>query len=335
MRSRWMWLCFCGLVAAGCGRETQGGLCADAAAHAQACFPDQTIDPGAPCDEAAARTVLALSCEELAAGVDKADNPLCTPWTWWLCGSGSSGRRVEVAVEACLGEYCQGVTGLSCARVKLEDSSGHKVAEAYSNENGRVTFDGLERGTYVVKVLTREGDVATMETSEYSHATGPASQEAKLESGDDEVWAYINLVAGSDRAVQACSGLEVAFTAVGPNDEVLDREQAERNWIIKLTKSTTPDQVIDYNRPMYFYDENGGQNRSVFRYLRVGTFALTFVRVELPSSLELRNVTFDEYERYVRLYGTGDTVKKSVTVHEADLPDDISLDVRITDPLAP
>jgi hypothetical protein len=198
-----------------------------------------------------------------------------------------------------------------------------------------VTFDGLEPGTYVVKVLTREGTVATMEVSEYTHATGPASQEAKLGSGDSEVWAHINLVKGADLGVRACSDLRLSFTAVGPDDEVLDRHEAERTWLIKLAGAATPDQVIDWSRPMYFYNEDGGENASMFRHLPVGEFTLTFVRVELPSFVELRNVTFEAYERMARLHGTGHTVTESVTVHQADLPDEIALDVRIADPLAP
>jgi hypothetical protein len=316
------------VVLGGCAATDE--TCEDAAAKIATCFPQHaTIAP--VCDPATASEIAESSCEELAARDGKADSWTCT-WMPWMCtgGSGggtSSGKRIEVAVDQCGGDFagiCPYLTSASCGLVTLHGSSGAEVSRGFSSGGGRFTFDGIPAGTYLVKVHQRNGSLAKMQADELSSAVTAASIKVTVATGDTP-WARFNLVPGSAAAITQCANLDGGLTVKDGAGHVVDRHAVEWEWLVELEVEGV---VVERSRPLYI---DPGKNVIGFRLVRPGTHTVRFVRMQIPEYKRRPN---PDYAQLRQLYTADvDPIEATVTVTNAQRGQVVSISKTIVDPL--
>lgn len=267
---------------------TDDDACSDASAKIAACFPERaTIAP--VCDPATADEIAASSCEDLAARDTKADSWTCI-WMPWLCTSGgggsTAGKKIEVAVEECGGDFagtCPYVTSASCGLVTLHDAGGSEVSRGFSSGGGRFTFEGVPAGQYSVKVHERSGNLAKMMVSPLSSQTTSANVKVTVGSGDAP-WARFELVSGSADKITQCAELDGGLTVEDSAGGVVDRRAVEWEWLVELEVAGV---VVERSRPLFIHHEatasGEDENAIGFRLVRPGMHTVRFVRMDIPD----------------------------------------------------
>ncbi len=329
--------------AAAAGAANADAACEAAIAHVQGCFPDRQVEAPAQCNAEAAAALSGQSCDDLAAG--KADSGWGCLWAPWLCvaggGSSTGGSSanadgvLEVAVDQCGTDItntgCAYVTSVSCALVVVEKGS-KEVARAYTSGGGRVTFEGLEKGEYTVKVLARDGGVAKADFGDYTENLQPAEQPIALDGGETP-WARFNLAPGEGDEVQACVRYDGKLTVKDDAGDVVDRHETEWSWVVAFDRG---DEVFEYTRPLFMHNEatSSGKDENVFAFFEVfpGEHTVRFIRVDIPESARRPN---PDYERLVRLYAVDgvEPILKTIKIKADDVPGDVTGRMTIADPL--
>lgn len=313
------------VLASGC-TSSSVDVCDEAAAKIAACFPDQaTIAP--TCDPGIAEQIASSTCEDLSHRDGKEDGWTCI-WMPWLCsGSSSSGTSIEVSLEECGGgpdALCPFVSGASCGMVTLHDSSGGEVARGFSSDGGRLTFSGLAKGNYRVKVHERSGSLAKMMLADLSTDQGPASIPITLD-GRETAWARFELVTGSSDKIDQCADARGGLTVEDSAGALVDRKLVEWEWLVELE---TAGEVVERTRPLFIFPDS---NVLDFRMMRPGTYTLRFVRMDIPEFERKPNPDYDRLrDRY-----TDDSVapiESKFTVTNADRNKTLTIDRTITDP---
>lgn len=314
--------------------------CAEAAARVAVCFPDLAVaSSSATCDPELAEVIAGSSCEDLAARDGKADDWTCA-WMPWLClggggaGGGSTQPGIEVAVMECGGDFagsCPYVQSATCGLVTLHDSTGDEVARVFSNGNGRATFFGLAEGAYQVRVHKRDGALARMQPDPLSSATTSASQ-ALTVGGRTTPWADFNLVPGSQQAITQCADADGGITVRDSAGVEVDRREVEWEWLIELERDG---EVLERTRPLFLHHEasSSGVDENVvsFRLLRVGTYTVRYVRMEIPSYARRIN---PDYAQLRRLYSADVApIEHNLRVSNAQRGRTVTIDRTLTDPL--
>lgn len=313
--------------AAACASDESS--CERAADHLAACFPDQATI--AQCDPDTADAIADMPCSELAGWGGKSDNPYCF-WTPWLCtgdgdsgGSSSSSRKIEVAVDECLGLGCSGVQSAGCGLVTLHDKDDKQIAKALTSGGGRVTFSGIPKGSYTVKVHKSDGTLASMMLSDYGDQTGPAKQKVDLGSGETP-WARFSLPNGTAAAVTQCAELRGNITVTDSHGTKLDRHAAEWNWFVELV---VDGDSKDLSRLLFIYPDS---NVVDFGGVPKGTAKIRYYRMDIPTYAQKIN---PDYEQLLHDYRTSDApLEYSVTVGSSQFNKTIDVSRKIVDPQA-
>jgi hypothetical protein len=319
-----------------CGGEEIAGpdICAEAAAHVSACFPDQAA-PSA-CDAGSAERILALDCDQLASVDGKADNSWTCLWTPWLCSAPApTGRTLEISVNECARDAfgladCSAVYSAPCALVTLHDGDT-EIARSYTNTNGRSTFEGLAERPYTVRVLDRSGET----TPELVGLVSPEAQPAKRTLTPEEgAWVDFYLPPESGGAVQACSDVDGTLTVYDADGAEADRQEVEWSWFVILD---TADGERHITRPFAhlvdpWNDTETRTNTFAFRHLYPGLHAVTFQRMDIPSYARRNNPDYEKLLRWYAVDGEKETVELALDVD--DVPADIAFEHALTEPAA-
>jgi len=314
----------CGLLTA-CTVRTDSA-CDEAAAKIATCFPDHaTIAP--TCDPDAAAEIAGSSCDDLRGLDGKADGATCL-WLPWLCGGGSSGSKIEVSVEQCGGDVfgggCPYVTSASCGLVTLHDDTGKEVSRGFSSDGGRFTFDGLEAGSYRVKVHQRSGSLSKIVVDELTDERGPASLAIDVGDGDPP-WARFELVQGEAAKIDQCAELEGGLTVEDAAGHAVDREEVEWDWLVELEQDG---EVLERTRPLFVYPDD---NALRFRMVHTGGYTLRFVRMDIPDYARVAN---PDYDRLRDLYSADAApIEADLTISNSQRNKTVSISRTIVDPL--
>ncbi len=166
-----------GMMLSACGAETESvqttdavALCADAQAHASACFPDESVDVSSSCDATSAEEILAKSCDDLqrASASSKADG-ICSPLLFWrYCN-----EELELSLSSkCTESGCdwdvlpgeidffRPTERASCFTYDIRDMNGNTVRTVEAQGSDLKVPNDLPNGDYKIVVQRRDGSDA-------------------------------------------------------------------------------------------------------------------------------------------------------------------------------
>lgn len=253
--------------------EAEPDLQCDAARdHVRSCLGIDVELAG--CDAELADAALASSCEDLAEDDAKTD---CSVWNWWGCWAGGSDPEPEEAALIVNVEQCQPLFGCGqspgCVQVEVRDDSGARVAEGVTGGSGRIRFDALDAGTYEVRVLRADGEVATLAYEPFEHEAGPATRRVTVGEGEERL--FFGLDQSAEEDVQVCAPTITIPVRVTAEGEAVDAEEIEWDWIIEVGEGE------DYERAWRPFE--APDNLFELRHVNPGTVRLSFHRVSVPE----------------------------------------------------
>ncbi|MEM6290482.1 MAG: hypothetical protein AAGA54_04425 [Myxococcota bacterium] len=304
-----------GLVAiAACDAPSEassGDPCAAAQTHVDACGVDVQLPD--TCDEAGAEAILDADCESLTEPA-KADG--CNPFFWWTCvgggGSSDADERTGVAVSVkecgdffgtvdCSAELSAG----SCIEVVVEDRSGNVVGSDLTSVHGSAGIYPLPPGDYVVKVLTRDGDVTPMidgDPFSSDDTETPAQFEITIEDGDYPVLDVFTKYGTGEAMLQRCADVRAEIEGSCDGSEALTPDETEWSWFFTFDRVDTdaPEQ-LDISRALVRWVQSIEAQRN-FAYgsdLPAGTYEMNVHRMDIPSWHQEPNPDYEDLlERY-------------------------------------
>ena len=309
-------------------------LCAEAAAHVQACFPENEVVPPAECDPVAAERTLTSSCTELAQGGERGDG-FCNPWMWWTCQGGDSGggdgddqmpgnsddwrdeRELRVRIKACTDDLCDRIMGSpQCARVVVRERGGEVVAAQHTGIHGSASWTkiGLAGGEYVAEVLRRDGSVAEMmigEPSEFGKSGRAPAEVAFDVTEEDTIGLDVYVTQEEVERLGRCA--QVRSTVAGLCDgDALPAEETEWAFFARLRGENADGEHVDYTRPFQLHER---PNTASFQRVLAGDYTLSFLEMDIP---QFRRENNPDYAQLVNWYATGREHTLDITVDEDD-----------------
>lgn len=301
------------LLAACTAPTTSASPCEEAAAHVAACLGTEATTP-ATCDEAAAERALGSSCDAIAAAGGKGDGWWCL-WNPFGPGCGASDDPEEPT-----GPEAHRLTGyvgftwgigaepspIGCARVLLEGEDG--VHATFTTSVGAFAFEDLAPGTYELRVVNREDEVALDRLGE------PAVRTLTIEGDGHEAMVLSLLADGtnnefgtglrSEDAVSRCGNVRFDLTLTDSCGEAVTPYLESRfDWILSLEGEDGVDHAAAYCQPVHgdhwSWDGCGGDaddiTRATFGSVSPGTYAVRAYRVDLP---ERNNLDYEDELRW-------------------------------------
>ena len=317
------------LLAVGCDAPAESvdtGICAEAQTHLDACGLD--VEVPSACEADGAEAILATDCEDLdSAG--KADG--CNPFFWLTCvgggGGSSSDERTGVSVKVaecgdffgtvdCSVEYSAG----SCIEVVVEDRFGNVVGSDLTSVHGSAGIHPLEPGDYVVKVLTRDGDVAPMIDGDplaFDDTETPAQFEVTIGEGDYPVLDVFTKHGVGEASLQRCADAVVQIEGTCDGEDRLSVDDTEWSWFFTFDRVDSGEQ-LDVSRAHVRWVQSIEAQRN-FAYgsdLPAGDYDLNVHLMDIPSWRQENN---PDYESLLERYSEGvvQTVRFEVTPDDA------------------
>ena len=317
------------LLAVGCDStpaSSDADVCEEAQAHVDACGVD--VEMPASCEPEAAEAILDADCEDLTA-TGKADG--CNPFFWWTCVGGGGGSsaddRTGVAVKVAeCGDFFGGVdcsveySAGSCIEVVVEDRLGNVVGSDLTSVHGSAGIYPLAPGDYVVKVLTREGDVASMIDGDplaFDDSETPAQFEVTIEDGEYPVLDVFTKHGVGESRLQRCADAVVQIEGTCDGSEPLSVDDTEWSWFFTFDRVDSGEQ-LDVSRAHVRWVQSIEAQRN-FAYgsdLPAGDYELNVHLMDIPSWRQENN---PDYESLLERYSEGvvQTVRFEVTPDDA------------------
>lgn len=243
----------------------------------------------AGCDAELADAALASTCEQLTEDDAKTD---CSLWNWWGCWGGGSDPEPEAPALIVSVEQCQPLFGCGqspgCVQVEVLDESGALVAEGVTGGSGGLRVEDLDAGTYEVRVLRADGELATLAYEPFEHDAGPASRRVTL--GEDDTRLFFGLDQSIEQEVRVCAPAVTVPVRVRAEGEPVDAEEIEWDWIVEIGEGE------DYKRAWRPFE--APDNLFELHDVSPGRVTLSFHRVSIPEWSRRPNRNAELLDRY-------------------------------------